>query len=612
MKSERSLRHEKIVYDRPAEPYRCGRASLWRKPCWQGPDAAGACHGRADCAPVRIGDRWECRRPKVAGGKCAEGPKPDGSCANTHPPCVPRRSLRQWRGRAAGLVLLALVVVFLAGFDPTVRSVVNPPALDAGELASSHAGFTRERGCGACHAAHREDALGWIAAAFRGNDPSGKCVDCHDFAGPPALVHNARFAKRPEIGAISCVRCHSEHKGAAARLAQVPDYVCGNCHQRSFDDFAAKHPAFDERYPYRRPGRIYFDHARHAGKHFADPKVRARSRQVAEFAAAAKTKCTLCHEVQGATREVAPMPYEKICGNCHGRDIANGELSVLEPARLTAPASLLLGLEKDGDEDASAQRLAELWQAMARDGTGALAEAAAGGDAGRRKKAEAMFTGLAPQLAREVGAAWAAKRTAAAGGKEGAPGWSARDNAEGRPALVYVPAGHADPVLKDWIELAATGARDADKARGQIAAEALEQLIDKDAAGACGKCHGAALRAAPAGRAELAWKRAGGEAAARSRYSHAPHLELLDPDAGCRSCHEPKAESGYARYFNAKPGKPQPYQSNFAGIRKEACVECHQGGQVNSACQVCHAYHLPHRFKLGFRIRGAQHEPSAR
>lgn len=605
MKSERSFRHEKIVYDRPAEPFRCGRASLWRRPCWQGPDAAGACQGRADCAPVRIGDRWECRRPKVAGGKCEQGPNPDGSCAHTHPPCVPRRSLRQWRGRAAGLVLLALVVAFLVGFDPMVRSAVNPPALDAGELASSHAGFTREHGCGTCHAAHREDALAWIAAAFRDNDPSGKCVDCHDFAGPPALAHNATFAKRPEIGAISCARCHSEHKGAAVRLAQVPDHVCGNCHKRAFDDFATQHPAFDERYPYRQPGRIYFDHARHAEKHFVDPKVRARSRQVAQFAAAAKAKCTVCHEVQGATREVAPQPYEKICGSCHDRDIASGELSVLEPAQLTVASSLLLGLEKDGDEEAGARRLAELWQATAREGSRALAEPAAGRDAARRKNTEALFGGLAPQLARELGAAWAARRSLSASAKEGAPGWAVRDNAEGRPALVYAPAAHADPVLRAWTELAANGARDADEARRGIAAEALGQLLDKDAVGACGKCHGAALRAAPAGGVERAWKRAAGQAAPHSRYSHAPHLELLDPDAGCRSCHELKAESGYARYFNAKPGKPQPYQSNFAGIRKEACVECHQGGQVNSACQVCHAYHQPHRFKLGFRKRGS-------
>jgi hypothetical protein len=612
VKGERSLRHEKIVYDRPAEPYRCGRASLWRKPCWQGPSAAGACQGRADCAPVRIGDRWECRRPKVAGGKCGQGPNPDGTCAHAHPPCVPRRSLRQWRGRAAGLALLALAVAFLAGFDPAARSILNPSALDAGELASSHAGFTREHGCAACHAAHGKEALGWIAAAFRANDPSGKCADCHDFAGPPALAHNATFAKRPEIGAISCVRCHAEHKGATARIAHVPDHVCGNCHRRSFDDFATQHPAFDERYPYRRPGQIYFDHARHAARHFVDPKVRARSKQVAEFAAAAKAKCTVCHEVQGATREVAPLPYQRICGSCHDRDIASGELSVLEPEQLTVPASLLLGLEKDGDEQAAGKRLAELWQAMGRDGSRALLEAAAGGDAGGSKSAQALFAGLGPQLAREVGAAWAAKRTATPGGKEGAPGWAARDNAEGRPALLYVPAEHADAVLKAWIEFAATGAKGTDEGRRQIAAEALEQLLDKDAVGACGKCHGAALRAAPAGGVARAWKRAEGQDTPHSRYSHAPHLELLDPGAGCRSCHELKTESGYARYFNAKPGKPQPYQSNFAGIRKEACVECHQGGQVDSACQVCHAYHLPHRFKLGFRTRGTQNDSSAR
>ena len=606
MKNERSVRHERIAYDRPAEPFRCGRAGLWRKPCWQGPSPGGQCQGRSECAPARIGDRWECRRPKLAGGKCEDGPRPDGSCAHRHPPCAPRRSLRRWRGRVAGLALLGLLIIVLTGINPMFSSVVNPAAIDAGELSSVHAGFTRERGCSACHASHREDALGWIAAAFRSNDPSAQCLDCHDFAGPPAQVHNTTFPKRPEIGSISCSRCHSEHKGAAAKLSQVPDYVCGNCHQRAFDDFSSKHPAFNERYPHDRPGQIYFDHARHAGKHFTDPKTLARSKQVADFAAAAKAKCTACHDVQGATREVAPMPFEKICAGCHVRDIANGELTVLEPGQMTGPSSVLFGVAKDGDEEEAKKRLSGLWQAMARSGADALTELAAGADSGRKKGAEALFAGLGAQTARELGAAWSSKRAAAAGGKEGTPGWAARDNAEGRPALVYSPSGHADPVLKAWIEHLSAAARGADKERRQISADALEALVDKDAPGACGKCHGAALRAAPADRVEQAWKRSGRQPAPYSKYSHGSHLGLVDPDAGCKTCHTPNAESGYARYFNAKPGKPQPYQSNFAGIRKEACVECHQEGQVNAACQVCHAYHLPHRFNLGFRTRGAQ------
>jgi hypothetical protein len=611
-KNERSFRHERIAYDRPAEAFRCGRAGLWRKPCWQGPAPAGQCQGQSECAPARIGDRWECRRPKLAGGKCGDGPQPDGSCAHRHPPCAPRHSLRRSRGRIAGLALLGLLLVVFMGINPFAPSVVNPLAIDAGELSSVHAGFTRETGCGACHAGHRKDALGWIAAAFRSNDPSAQCLDCHDFAGPPAKVHNAVFPKRPEMGDISCVRCHSEHKGAAAQLSRVPDYTCSNCHQRAFDNFASNHPPFAKNYPYDRPGQIYFDHSRHIAKHFTDPKVLARSKPVAEFAAAARGKCTACHDVQGATREVAPMPFEKICSACHVRDIANGELTVLEPGQMTGPSSVLFGVEKDGDEEEAKKHLGGLWQAMARSGTDALAELAAGGDEAQKKKSAALFAGLSAQTARELGAAWSAKRVASAGGKEGSPGWAARDNAEGRPALTYTPGGHADPVLKAWIEHVSAMARGKDKERRQVAGEALEALIDKDAAGACGKCHGAALRAAPAERVALAWKRAGREPAPHQKYSHGPHLGLVDPDAGCKTCHELNAESGYARYFNAKPGKPQAYQSNFTGIRKEACVECHQEGQVHSACQVCHSYHLPHRFNLGFRKRGIGNEPAAR
>ena len=42
---------------------------------------------------------------------------------------------------------------------------------------------------------------------------------------------------------------------------------------------------------------------------------------------------------------------------------------LFEPAKVTAAASMLLGMEKEGDEEAAKQRLTKLWGAMARSGT---------------------------------------------------------------------------------------------------------------------------------------------------------------------------------------------------------------------------------------------------
>ena len=38
-------------YNRPNFPYRCGRASLWGKPCALGANADGTCGGTSACVP---------------------------------------------------------------------------------------------------------------------------------------------------------------------------------------------------------------------------------------------------------------------------------------------------------------------------------------------------------------------------------------------------------------------------------------------------------------------------------------------------------------------------------------------------------------------------------
>ena len=601
MKGQRSFRHETIAYERPSAPYRCGRASLWRKACWQGPDGSGACRGQSECAPALIGDRWHCRRPKLAGGKCDEGPRPDGTCAHCHPPCMPSRSVRASRGHVAALAALAFLLFMLVGANPFADSVVNPLALDPGELNSVHAGFTREKGCASCHASHEKEAFGWIAAAFRDNDPSARCLDCHDFAGPPRRAHNFAHAGGRGAKDASCASCHTEHKGAKFAIARVSDVTCANCHEKRFDNFAKGHAPFPDGYPFTRPATVYFDHAKHLRIYFGDPKVLRRSKAVAQFASAAKEQCTACHAVEGATREVRPKPYGEICASCHESDILKAEFPLLERDQLTAAASVLLGMEKDGDEAQAARRLGQLWPALARGGADALTELAVNAGAGK-KDAAALFAGLPGPVAQGAGAAFAARREASAKpGEE--PGWTAGETGEGRQALFLRPA-HGDPALKAWIEWLKATSADKDEDRRNLAIAALDPFLGAEGPGACGKCHGAALKLAAPNASSGAWQRSSKAASPYQRFSHAPHLGLVDPGSGCKACHELNPEVRYAKYFSSP--KAGSYQSGFHGIRKEACVECHREGQVDAACQVCHAYHLPHRFNLGFRTRGAQ------
>lgn len=604
MSTNRELSHDATAYERPTQPYACGRAGLWRKACWQGPSLEGQCGGAFECIPVRSADRWECRRPKLAGGPCAEGPFPDGRCHHRHAACVPVTNLRRIRGRLSLAALLALIVLLIVGPDPTANSVVNPAALDAGRLSSVHAGFTREQGCNACHASHGKDAAGWLAAAFRSNDPSANCLECHGFAEPAMGAHNSVHPKRADLGEISCVRCHSEHRGAGNALAKIPDHVCGNCHQLRFADFAGGHPPFAERFPYTRPGAIYFNHTKHIKEYFSDPKHAKRS---PKFAAAARAQCTVCHAVESATRQVRPKPYAEICAGCHEAQIQKAELVLLEPERLTFAASVLLGMEKDGDEAEASRRLGKLWQDMARSGSEALASLAGERDPASRKRAAALFEGLGEPTAQAAAGAWAAKRPLPQKDSGDAAGWTAGENADGNPALFYRPRGHADTVVRAWLEHLRAATHVKDEMRGQIAAEAFDQFLDAETGpGVCGKCHAASLRSAAPAKASDAWRYAGSLTRSFVRYSHAPHLELLDPEAGCRTCHELGSGARYVKYHSSKQPKPAAYESTFAGIKKEACVACHREGYVDAACQVCHNYHRDHRLNLGFRQKNSK------
>ncbi len=597
--------HKVSTYERPNLPFQCGRSGMWKKSCWQGPAPGGGCGGQTECTPARLGDRWECRRPKRAGGTCAEGPRPDGSCANCHAPCAPQRNIRTLRAHISIMAALALFVLLIVGIDPRAGSVVGSAAIDAGNLTSVHAGFTRDQGCTACHASHAKEAGGWLLAAFQPNDPSPGCTSCHDFAGAVMKAHNRDDPKQAGPSTVSCASCHAEHKGATAKIAQVPDFACANCHKKSFDNFVSGHPTFPAGYPYTRPGTIYFDHTKHIKDYFTDPKRTKGADRDAKFAAIAKSKCTACHTVEGATREVKPKTYAQICAGCHDAQIAKRELVLLEPEKVTAAASILLNMEKDGDADAAKQRLSRLWNAMARSGTEAIAELAPA-DATKKIPADALYAGLGGQLAREAGAAWSAGRpVASTGAKPDAPGWATGENADGNASLFYRPSGHGDPVLKAWIETLRTALQAKDGNKRALAKEAMNDFLDSQSGpGACGKCHSAALRSITPGAAGASWGYAGPDTRPLTRYTHTKHLGLVDPDAGCMTCHELNAGAKYAKYFTAKASANPVYESNFSGIRKESCVECHREGQVNSACQDCHAYHLPHRFNLGFRQKG--------
>jgi hypothetical protein len=307
-------------YERPNFPYRCGRAVLWGKPCVGGPNANGSCGGVSECQPYNNDGRWLCRRPAEAGGSCADGPLPDGSCCNTHTACQPRPTLRKMRERITlfvAAITIAAIAVF--GFYSTDKEQLSS-SLDAGPLTNVHKNFTAKTGCVGCHDAYDKGGEEWIDAALHGSGPSGKCVDCHQFKGSAKTAHNlplalaAKSVHDSPMNGTTCTMCHTEHKGETANITTITDAQCQTCHQKKFNSFADDHPEFPKTFPFRRRTAIAFNHTRHFSKHFKDQRYTEK---------VPAEGCISCHDIDKASRIVPVKSFDQNCAQCHQDNVSS-------------------------------------------------------------------------------------------------------------------------------------------------------------------------------------------------------------------------------------------------------------------------------------------------
>ena len=340
--------HQVSRYERPTFRYRCGRAALWGRPCARGPLNNGKCGGVSECEPYFNGQGYECRRSPAAGGPCQQGPLPDGRCSIQRPPCVPRRPLRLLRRRAtylAALLSLVALIGFSGGGDTfaTIARVLMPmeaesdveegieeaamPAhqgfslLNPGPLTGTHARFTEKSGCVSCHDSVGDSPMAWLQGTITAHDMTEACTECHLFSGPPASPHNLELTADKGGEALQCTFCHSEHKGTDFDIASMPDARCHACHEPSlkFTSFALDHPDFGADYPHRAPTAIKFDHNKHIGEYFEDPRNEELAPQ----------SCHGCHDLSQAGLKVPTLGYEAMCADCHGDQIGNRKLTLV-------------------------------------------------------------------------------------------------------------------------------------------------------------------------------------------------------------------------------------------------------------------------------------------
>ena len=335
--------YNKQLYQRPNQKWVCGKADDGC-PCRLGPDKKGHCVTTHECEPVLVkkgGDkgRWVCTRPTAFGGRCDQGPYPDGSCCKTVIPCEPKASIRATRGMfnrwsiAITLGLLALAIGLpwkLAIFSPGPLTKHHQGASIAardqhasadGEAKTAGAG---KNDCAQCHVAADNGFAGFFGKALTGGvdaiADSERCLNCHDKGSNAFNPHGVAMAqlvswtakhdpKAPEPEVIACSACHKEHHGADFNLAKLDNAQCQSCHTEDFHSFAKGHPEFStDKYPFDRRTRVIFDHQSHIDTHFR--KEYGDDETVA-------SKCADCHIMDSDSGFMQTRGFEQTCATCH-------------------------------------------------------------------------------------------------------------------------------------------------------------------------------------------------------------------------------------------------------------------------------------------------------
>src|SRR5262245_32971692 len=215
--------------------------------------------------------------------------------ARNIPPGTPDRSLRYIFPRggrrslltatiAGGVFAIVVAVAYLAGFTR-----VSSP----GPVSSSHAPI--ETRCEQCHQVGK-------------NVMDVRCERCHDPGGADRFAHAGHVLfgssdphKAASAPAVSCVPCHTDHRGRNVAVKTVDDRDCGTCHQFSS---LGRHPEFAAvRAKISTGAGLSFGHQRH----------------IAEAAKIGK-KCEACHEPTADGVGFQPMTFDRHCRACHTKD----------------------------------------------------------------------------------------------------------------------------------------------------------------------------------------------------------------------------------------------------------------------------------------------------
>ncbi len=327
-------------YARPNDKWTCGRAREG-KPCPLGPNKKGHCQATYECHPHKKDERWLCSRSSLHGGRCENGPLPDGVCCRKIERCCPTRS---WRARRSYIsrwffvLCLGILVLLLFGSD---RAAFISP----GKLTASHAGI---EDCKNCHSAFEKGVTHWLQSALKldaGTDDSQRCLSCHvikknaqsphnlDKDSLEGLTREATVASeklfmpylsiatgllpaKEQHGTLTCALCHRQHQMGETNFSGIKEQRCQVCHTAQFESFATGHPEFN-RFAYSQRTPINFDHTSHLYKHFEDEKYKDQ----------AQKECLECHQPDAEGHSMLVDSFDAVCSGCHRSQIMGQERS---------------------------------------------------------------------------------------------------------------------------------------------------------------------------------------------------------------------------------------------------------------------------------------------
>ncbi len=610
-------------------------------------------------ADYRCLDHTHCKYGPTQNGKCGKSLDPNNQDAL----CTPMMNPRHFWMRIAKIMALITTVIMMLIFS----GLFGHDMLSPGPLPMNHSSIEN------CENCHIDTDNFWnfpilhkVYTLKLGRD-NKVCLTCHDLGENPKNPHNkARYdlathnnfiKQRPWYRQIfgyifgptrlqtntgDCMQCHRGHGSTAFSPGVENNEVCSQCHLNYITDFTKNHVEFTN-YPFKRRGRIIFDHAHHFEKYaflIENPNPALGT---------PPTDCQYCHTLTANTDKIKSdmslKPFEQTCGvSCHVSTVTGYDAPGIKPQEIiNIPMIDIASLQAKGaafgaypklergkgwfspfvdymiTENYEITEIMNKWRPRGLDKLSNITpEEAKEIQAiiyyyklvltkiinGEYERIEIMETiprdlvqklvnnNFGKSLPREVEQAKQGKYTPISlfNPLDSEFLYPKQNWTISRNALLYRPVQHRDIFLKNWVDITK------DYFSNPLLQPSFDRLItnfqSKQNTGACLMCHSQEINENTKPHRTLTTNWVSNPPEKNSikytRFKHKPHYETLG-EGSCLACHQLNTVSDYYEQFHdlsvTKPDR------NFHVISKDTCDLCHFNGGAPTDCKTCHLYH---------------------